>query len=280
VNAELTTLLRDRSTFVRRMRFVSQAQPGEHVLREFSRPRPVFAVCDTPSSKPAATPPRSNNDEELLFAVFPTDPDTLADRRREAHVWLAGPHNGNGSPLEVAARDDCVLWKHGRAAFLGPPERADEMLAPLLEFAFVEGQICRLEADVCSAWETAGRDIPLTNQIAPKDVVHWPHVNEMTRQVTLGRMRYCDLSCRLQGPPAELSATARQVLADLSGRARLSDRLAALNGRIEAMMNLYSAANDRLSAYSYFRREWWLEIWIILVIVAEMAAIFVQLLSA
>jgi hypothetical protein len=280
MNAELTSSSRDRPILVRRTCFVSQARPGQQVLREFVHPKPSLAVCDVSTSMVISESPVSNGNGEFLFALFPANSGTLPDRQREARRWLSSAHDGHDGVLEVAAREDRILWKAGRAAFLGPPERADEVFSQLLEFAFLDGQIHRLEAVVAAAWTEARGDIPLTHQVAENGVALWPHVNDMTCRVTKSRMDCCDLRKQLSAPAPENSMAARQLLADLCDKARLSDRLAAVETRIEAMMNLYQVANDRLSAYSYFRREWWLEVWIILVIVVELVAIFVQLWRA
>jgi hypothetical protein len=280
MNAQLTTSLHAPPTLIRRMRFVPRAQPSELVLRKFTHPQPFFAVCDTCAPNATAESPGPDGNDEFLFALFPANPTTLPDQCRDAQQWLNASQNGRDGMVEVDLRDDRVFWKAGRAAFLGSPERADEALTPLIEFAFVEGQIRRLEAEVDAAWMMARGDIPLTHQVAPRDVARWPEINKRTCRVTLCRMDHCDLQRQLESPLAELSVTARQILVDLCGRARLADRLGAMEARIIAMMSLYGAANDRLSAYSYFRREWWLEVWIILVIIAEMAAIFVQLWMA
>ncbi|HVP11038.1 MAG TPA: hypothetical protein VMV94_07605 [Phycisphaerae bacterium] len=277
MNAELTTLIRNHPLLMRRTRFVSQAQPGERVLRVFCRPQHCLVVSEPFTPDAVAQSVGTNGDKEFLFAIFPAGPGTQVERCQDAQGWLIGSHDNHDGVLEVAVREDRMLWKAGRAAFLGPPERADEALAPLIEFAFVEGQIRRLEAEVDAAWTACHGHISLTHQVMSKDVARWPAVNEMTRRVTLCRMDCCDLRRQLESPSAELSAAARQVYGDLCAGARLADRLAAMEARINAMMSLYSAANDRLSAYSYFRREWWLEVWIILVIIAELAVIFLQL---
>lgn len=277
MNAELTSSFRDHPLLVRRTRFVHQAQPGQHVLREFTHPQPSFAVCEVATQIIGGELPASNGNGEFLFALFPASPATLPDRERAAQQWLCAAHDGHDGVLEVVARDDRILWKAGRAAFLGPPERADEMFSPLIEFAFLEAQIHRLEGEVDAGWTAAHGDIPLTHQVAENAVARWSHVNDMTCRVTKCRMDCCDLRRQLSALNPEVSLTARQLLADLCEKARFSDRLAAVEARIDAMMGLYQVANDRLSAYSYFRREWWLEVWIILVIIAELLAIFVQL---
>ena len=60
-------------------------------------------------------------------------------------------------------------------------------------------------------------------------------------------------------------------------QAEVVDRLGWLDDRIEVYEDLYELANDRLSEFSYFNREYRLELWIILLLIAEVVIMLGEL---
>ena len=263
----------------RRVRFVPAAQPHDHVLREFAQPQRTLAICETLTAE-ACTQVAAGPavDHELLFLFLPAGAATPPEWQQRAAQWLAGPvAQANHAPLEVMLRSDRVVWRPGRALFQGAPERMDEALAALAEFAFLEGQLRRLERDLDADTVVAQGDVALTHSVTSPDLARREHVNDMTRRTTARRLYLPLLERSLESPSADLSGSARRLLAELGNQADVADRLESLEDRNEVIYDLYELANDRLSEFGYYRSEWWLELWIIVILLAELVGIGLEL---
>jgi hypothetical protein len=157
----------------------------------------------------------------------------------------------------------------------------DEILAALVHFAFYEGELRRLEAEIRQDWPLVERDLPLTHQVGPADLKRWPDANRMVRLTALRRVRLTRLDLYLSKVPAHLAGNVRKVYAELLlWNAELPDRYIAMDDQIEIFEDLYESANDRLSEYSYFRREFIVEAWIVVILALELIAVVVELIQA
>ena len=67
-------------------------------------------------------------------------------------------------------------------------------------------------------------------------------------------------------PPPSL-----RLARELAVQSEVVERLRVLDDQLEVVADLYELANDRLTEYSYFLREYRLERWILLALVAELA---------
>jgi uncharacterized Rmd1/YagE family protein len=102
-------------------------------------------------------------------------------------------------------------------------------------------------------------------------------VNQTTRETALRRIRLARLSPHLEKPTLSLSGPARRLVSELANQADVPDRLKYVDDRLEVFENLYELANDRLSEYSHFVREYRLELWIVALLVVEALLILVEL---
>ena len=255
-----------------RIRFVDPTVAGRSgLLREFDDPARAAACAermtfdDLPAARNGTAPA-----DELLVVLVPAGSATVIEFQKAAEGWMAPPRARNGNPIaEVVLRSDRILWRPGQAMIQAPPERFDEDLAAVVEFAFYEGHLRRLEREVDDDWPTAEADVPLTHGVTRPDLARWPHVNRMTERVTLRRMRFARLARRLEQASPTLPGPSRRLVAELLSQAEVTDRLAAVDDKLEVYEDLYELANDRLSEFSYFRSECRLEVWIIVILVLE-----------
>src|SRR5260221_7082389 len=94
---------------------------------------------------------------------------------------------------------------------------------------------------------------------------------------TRRRMRFARLEPCLEKASIALAGPARRLATELAVQAEVIDRLGSLDDRLEVCEDLYELANDRLSEFTYFHREFRLELWIIVLLVAEVVVMSVEL---
>ncbi len=103
-----------------------------------------------------------------------------------------------------------MLWRPGKALLIGPPERLQEILSGVVEFAFYEGALWKLEREIESDWGIAEADVDLNHSVDRRSLARRSHVDEMTRRTLGRRMRFARLEPRLEkasiGSPARLAA--------------------------------------------------------------------------
>jgi hypothetical protein len=208
------------------------------------------------------------------------DPDTLSvmhlpggdaspvEAVERALAWV-GPRPGP-RPIDLLLHSERVLWTPGRAVVIGSTVNLDAYLRGLGCFGFLEASLTALEHQIAAAWPAAERDAELTHGIDAASLRRWPEVNQATRLVTRGRLRLAAIAGPLGHAPATLDSLGARLFTELAAQTEIAHRLDQAETRVEALVELYQAANDRLSAYSYFRREYRVEWLIVAVLLAEL----------
>ncbi len=240
------------------IRFVPHGEPGAIILAEFTDPDHRFAVAVpvSPEDLLVPTPGAAPTDELRVFCL----PEGVATVER----WRPAP-----PAIEVTVPAGTILWRPGQAALHGPPERVEGLLSVLVEFAFYEGELRRLEREVAADWPMAEADVALTHRLGPSAIRRWDHVSEMTRRVTWRRMRYARLQPRLEPPAGAVAGPAKRVLSELLARADVERRLQTVDDRLEICEDIYERANERISEYRYFRVEAVIEIVVAFLLLVE-----------
>ncbi len=274
-----------QSPLALRIRFLPAAPPGATVLARFRDPYDRVAVVEPipldqlPPAAGAAEPT-----DELHFLFLPSgSANTPYEEQKRGEDWMQAPPGDPFAvqPIDLTLRNDRVLWRPGRALVLGAPDRMKEILLALVHFAFYEGEMRRLEQEIREAWPLVERDLPLTHQVSRDELKRWPDANRMVLLSAQWRVRLTRLDLYLSKVPAQLTGNVRKVYAELLlWNAELPDRYIALDDQIEIFQDLYESANDRLSEYAYFRKEFIIEAWIVVILALELAAVAVELVYA
>jgi hypothetical protein len=263
-----------------RVRFVRQPGSGEQVFREFQDPESVVAVVAMTDAEEMLLTTAEPGVDEFHCLVVPATGDGSGEWGGRALEWVGPAETGAAPTVDVTLRNDRILWRAGRAAVIGSRERAEEILPGLVEFAWYEGQLRRLESEIQADWQRAEQDVPLTHRVRAADLKRCETVDRMTEVVTHRRMRFARLEPHLGKAPLTLSPPARRVFSELLQAADVADRLDAVDDRLEVTEDLYELANDRLLEFSYYRSEFWLEVGIIVILILELAGIGWELWAA
>jgi len=172
-----------------------------------------------------------------------------------------------------------VAWQPGLAVLSVRAEHEDDVVAAITYFSFYEGELRKLEQRVDELWPKAERDVALTHQVKKHDLARTDSINELTRVVQLARMRFSRIAWLLENPDPDLLSNAGcQIVSELVGRGNIENRLEAVEDRLEIFSDLYELANDRLSEFSFFWREYTLEVWILAMLVLEVVLLVIEAL--
>jgi hypothetical protein len=229
----------------RRIRFVTSAPAAAKVRRVFQHPRPCIAIeeplsqADLPAAKIWPEP------TEQLDVVFLSKGSTALDAG-----WLASPEQPEAVLPTVFEWEGCTItWRPGRALVQGDCIAQEELLAGLIEFAFYEGELRRLEQEVAANEAETHADVALSYKIRWRDRKQWKRIHQKIEACSRLRLIYARLEPRLQKGTMNLPRGSRRVMNWLIRKADIEARLEATTERLEACEDLYEGASDRIVDY-------------------------------
>jgi hypothetical protein len=252
-----------------RIRFVESPGPGDRILMQFKDPEARVAAASPLALDALAAPPVASRSEELLVLQAPTGAARDAAGRSQAQAWFDTPGPEDAAPVHVGFDGGSVKWRPGRVVIEAPADRMDQVLLAVVDFAFHEHELHRLEAEIDADWPAAQADVPLMNHVGGAELRREAAVAQRGTEVALRRLRCARLEARLLAPPATLGEAARKLGERLREETDVETRLETLDGRIEVYEYIYELAGQRISDYRHFRREYAVEIVIAVVLAIE-----------
>jgi hypothetical protein len=263
----------------RKFRFVAELPADEQVADIFVHPDRRYAIAEQMAVVELLEAPQGSNpnDDELLLILLRTSAGNL-EMQRHAEAWVHGSApTAIPTNIELQLRSERILWRPGYAVLIGSAERCEEILPGLVRFAFFEGELRKLERELDGEWQTAQSDVDLTHGVDRCHLLRRRHVDAMTSKTALRRIRFARLVPCLHKPSPTLAGSARRVAGELALQAEVLERLGHVDDRLEVFEDLYELANDRLNEFSYFSREFSLELWIVLLLLAELIVMIADL---
>jgi hypothetical protein len=182
-----------------------------------------------------------------------------------ADQWLKpADHPDAPQAISIPIEKGKLSWRSGRAVIEG--SLTDQTLSALAQFAFYEAQLRKLEEAVKPFEASAITDATRAYRVHRRDRNRF---GEVTEALALLRLTFARLEPRLYVPDRSQPITSRQIIARLSRRAAIEDRLEAISHRLEACEDLYEGAIDRLNDHLWYRRGNLLEIAIVVLLMIE-----------
>ena len=218
--------------------------------------------------------------DNFYFLFLPDTPAT-ADLRGDVEGRFHELRTASGAPtIELLAKPYRILWRPPHAIVFGGNNLPEELLSALVEFSSLENQLRQLEAKTAGYLEVCKNDVSLTHAVGPSDLRRQTHVNKMTEQIVSSQMELVRLAPCFDNLYGRLTSQTKHILEALAEKTRVwDDRIEALEDRLESLWDLYELANDRLTEFSYFRQEFWLEWAIIVLLVLELVVMFWEALA-
>jgi hypothetical protein len=202
---------------------------------------------------------------------------------------------GDGSQLEIFCSSDTktfrqpvksavtvetelakISWQPGRAAIIGGD--AESLIPAVIDFAFYEGELQKLEEAILPHQATADADVALAYNIRQSEQSQWDRLYRTMEQLYRLRLRFARLEPHLESADPSLPIDARRVFNRLLKKTRMEARLEAFSDRLEAIEDLYEGAVDRITDHRNYRKGSLLEVGIIGLLLLETILLMVQAL--
>lgn len=267
-----------RSIVCRRIRFVSQPVAGARIRRKFKQPRPCLAVEQTIELADAIRQPPETSD---LLDIVHVPAEAKAEWDGLHSAWLAPSGDPESpEPVTIAYQGEQIHWRPGRVVIEGKTGASlrDEVVAALIEFAFMESQVRTLEASMESYESQARIDAPKTFRVKKKDRADWDRFGKIMEELAQLRLAFASLEPRVERGSRVLAKPSRALTTRLFRAASTSHRMEGLDGRLEVCEDLYEGAVDRIADYSGWHTGHVLEVIIIALLVIESALMALELL--
>ena len=256
---------------VSHIRFARDAQASESILRRFAQPRSIVAVAQPAELSLLADEPWPHAFDDL-YVILPSTP-VPPEVRSTVDRWLAARDKPDMPPLLVVNMDaGTIRWRPGRAVVEGKVDGCKNLVAALVDFAFFEGELRRLEQDLLPYEASAADDIAFAYQIRQADRIQWKRLGQTQQSISGLRPTFARLEPSLRSVSRALPPDAQEALTRLIAGSDVPSRLEAFDGRLEACQDLYEGAVDRIADFRWYRHGELLEITIVVLLILELTA--------
>ncbi|GAC1399333.1 MAG: hypothetical protein NVSMB68_14750 [Thermoanaerobaculia bacterium] len=214
----------------------------------------------------ATEAPADHSANAFVVAIVPWAANQ--DSLRSADAWV--DENLEIEGLSLAEKRLRIVVGKTRALIVS--DSPAEPLRAASAAWYVRQQLTFLDEAIRGFWKRAEEDVPLTHSVTRRHLGNVSHVNEMTVKVAELRFRAVELQRFAVGDM--LHAEGRRTFLALLEEMDLEDRLEAIDDAVETLQDLYELANDRLTEFTFFNREYRLEWLILLLLLVEVLQIF------
>lgn len=259
---------------IRRIRFVRAEMPAREVVASFADPSPHHAVSLE------AGPEAADHDgiDVLLVARPPQEQVEWADALRR---WVgASAPAGSIPPVTITHHGAHIVWSPTHAAILAAPDRIGSFLRVVVDFAYHENELRKLEREIGARWSQLEQDTPLAHEVDNHDPERFAAIGQRMQETLSRRMRLSRIEPHLYRPRFHLTPLENQLLERLWEKAHVEDRMEAVDSQLEVFEQVYEMNSQKISEFKIARQERTLE-WIIIVLLAtETILLLVDLLSS
>jgi hypothetical protein len=259
---------------VSHIRFARDARASESIYRRFTQPRSMVAVAQPAELNLLADTPWPDA-LDGLYVIFPSAPFAL-EVRRTIDCWLAPQDQPDMPPPLVVQMDGgTIRWRPGRAVVEGgvvedQVDGCKNLVAALVDFAFFEGELRRLEQDLLPYEALAADDIAFAYQIRQADRIQWSRLSRTQQSISSLRLAFARLEPSLRSVSRSLPPDAQEAITRLIAGSDVPSRLEAFDSRLQACQNLYERAVDRIADFRWSRHGEILEITIVVLLILEL----------
>jgi len=255
---------------VSHIRFARDARASERIQRRFTQPRSMVAVARPAELSLLADKPWPDA-VDGLYVILPSTPAS-SEVRSTIHCWLAACDQPDlPPPLLVHIDAGTIQWRPGRAVVEGAVDDCKNLMTALVDFAFFEGELRRLEQDLLPFEASAADDLAFAYQIRQADRIQWRRLGRTQQSISGLRLTFARLEPSLRSVSRSLTPDAQQALTRLIAGSDVLSRLEAFDGRLQACQDLYEGAVDRIADFRWFRHGELLEIAIVVLLILELS---------
>jgi len=256
---------------------VPEAEARENVRRRFTKPRAMVAVEEQADfdSRPLSASWPETVDELYVVRVPASLPANL---QKDLDLWLAAAdHAESAQPVAIRFDSGTIRWRAGRAVLQAADDVIESLLSGLIDFAYYESELRRLEYGLLPYEKSAIADVELAYRIRQVSQTEWPRLCQTMENLSRMRFAFAAIEPYLSSASRALDREARRVAMRLAVRSELAARLESFSDRLEACEDLYEGAVDRVADFRSYRRGELLEVIIIVLLAMELIAMILSL---
>lgn len=195
-------------------------------------------------------------------------------------LTLAVDNDGTSAPLTVSVEElATVTWQPSKITIVVDEHQENAVLQVVEIFQNRWRSIRLLLKPLTSMEAQARKDVDLCYRVEQRHRHEWPRLFGLTQELARTRILISTLTSELESDPAELAPEAIKLLRKLVSATRLKAQLEQASDRYEVLEDLYEGGIDRINDHRYWRDGHWLEIIIIIVLVAETLLLFSEWVS-
>jgi len=203
--------------------------------------------------------------------------------QKAADLWLASPDRPDAAPdsprpVTVRLKSATVQWRPGRAILQSAPGSSESFLSALIDFAFFESELRRLERYLLPYEASAPADVALAYRIRKTSRSEWDRLGQTMEGLSLMRLAFAVIQPHLVAASRSLDSETRRFAARLIVRSGMPERLESFSSRLETCEDLYEGAVDRITDFRGYHKGFALETIIIVLLVLELIAMILQLI--
>ena len=257
-----------------RVRFAGQAGPGDAVLAQIREPV-VCAAVSTPADAAEALAAGSRDDGSLLCVVAGATGAGGAGFEKEIDAVFAA--KALEEPVfRGSVRSVRVTWSRALVFLACPPDIEAESLDAVLRFTSAARATFDLERDMAASWAVLDRFAQFSHSVGKADQAFQPDVDAMTERLVRMKIAHLRTQNAIEQLDPLLNGNSKRLFAQLASPAALADRMEMLEDPIQFAQDHCELANTRLIEGKYSHTELKLEVWIVIILVAELLAILVD----
>jgi hypothetical protein len=214
--------------------------------------------------------PAGRQDDSLLAVWVPAAAAGQAsDLDSRLNAWIRGDLAPNRAPVQASIKTIRIVCTDTRAIVYAAPEQLSEAMDALARFTLAARQTSALEARMAATWPAIKAHTPLTHAVTRKQQRMQPQVDVQTERATEMKSMLLRLQTALEQLDPTLSGTSKRMYADLVAAAALYDRLEMLEDPIQFALDHYELANSRLIEVGAAQKSHFLEVLIVIVLLAD-----------
>jgi hypothetical protein len=248
----------------------SDEQPALAVINEPSNLVAVAApvdLADVLADRLAV--PAGRQDDSLLVVWVPAASGQTSDLDSRLAAWIRGDLAPSRAPVQASIKTIRVVCTDTRSVVYAAPEQLSEAMDALVRFTLAARQTSTLEARMAATWPAIKAHTPLIHAVTRKQQRMQPEVDVQTERVAEMKSMLLRLRTALEQLDATLSGTSKRMYAELAAAAALNDRLEMLEDPIQFALDHYELANSRLIEVGAAQKSNFLEVLIIIVLLAD-----------
>ena len=213
----------------------------------------------------------ANADADFILVWVERKAGEVTIQDRTIENWVVHSVASSQSIIRAGLRTISVIWTANRAILFAPEEHLADAQDAIMRFTLLEKRTRGLELDIAAMWPDLVKHIPLLHAVSPSDLKKQDEVNQATEKAHHMVLTQIRADNEFQQLAQHLAPTSKRLFAELCHQTQLEKRLEAISVPIDNAVDHYETINYRMVDERHAHTGKWIEILIVVVLLAELA---------